>query len=229
MHILICDTETSGLDPKTDHLLEVGVAVYSVEHRAVTKARAFLVQAPELQVQSASAVNGIPLPLVLDEGAATREQADAAVNAWARGCAAVLAHSADFDRGWFGPAVQALPWADTMEFRWPAFSTSQSLVALALAHGLGVGSAHRALEDVLLLSRLLTRAAELGMNLEEEVQRGLRPRGRFVVAETGYDPARNELAKKHGFRWDQEKRVWWRTMAVEDTAALPFAVRQVTA
>lgn len=224
MHLLIVDTETSGLVPGTDHLIEVAVAVFSVEHLAITKARSFVVRAPG---NEAIATNRIPVAIVQDERAASQDQADAAVEAWARGCDAILAHSADFDRAWFAPKIQALPWVDTMEFRWPSASTSQSLVAIALAHGLGVGSAHRALEDVLLLSRLITRAAELGMNVEEEVRRGLRPRARFVVSATNFDEARNALAKENGFRWDAPSKRWARTMAREDAASLPFDVREV--
>lgn len=37
-----------------------------------------------------------------------------------------------------------------------------------------------------------------------------------------------DVVKAAGFRWNQEQRVWWRDMPLEDTAALPFKVRGVS-
>lgn len=225
MRILILDTETSGLDPETGHLLEVATAVYSADHLSVTRVRSWLVQAPS---NEAEAINGIPAALVADSDCASdRCYSDKWVQGWASDCDAIVAYRSDFDRQWFHAAAVTTPWVEAMDFAWPRGSTSKSLVAVALAHGIGIGSAHRALDDVLILARLLTRAAELGMNIEEQVRRGLRPRGRFVVTETTYNPERNAMAKEAGFRWEADLKVWARSMAIADTAALPFAVKQV--
>ena len=226
MRLLLLDTETSSLDPDTGHLLEVATAIYSVEHRSLTRVRSWLVQAPG---NDAEPINGIPPALVADpDHACSPTLTDGWVQTWAADCAAILAFNSDFDRQWFGGKVTA-PWVDAQEFAFPKDSTSRSLVARALAHGLGVGSAHRALDDVLLLARLLTRAAELGMSIEEQVTRGLRPRALFQVAATDFDRARNELAKQHGFRFDDPTKTWRRRMPIEETSTLPFAVKEVAA
>jgi DNA polymerase-3 subunit epsilon len=100
----------------------------------------------------------------------------------------------------------------------------ESLVSLALRHGLGVASAHRAMADCDLLVRLFTRAREMGADLQEMVALGLRERAKFAAA---VPRERNGELKAAGFRWDPDRRVWWREMAVEDAAALPFPTRRI--
>ena len=106
MRLLLLDTETSSIDPDTGHPLEVATAIYSVEHRSLTRVRSWLVQAPG---NDAEPINGIP------------------------------------------PAA------------------------------------------------------------------------------TDFDRARNELAKQHGFRFDDPTKTWRRRMPIEETSTLPFAVKEVAA
>jgi hypothetical protein len=73
---------------------------------------------------------------------------------------------------------------------------------------------------------LFTRTKELGCDLVAMLRRGLRPKGRFVVAERGFDEARNAMVKAAGFTWDAGRREWSRTMAIEDAEALPFRVER---
>lgn len=223
MKLLILDTETSGLDPESSHLLEVATAIYSVEHHAVTRARSWLVEAPS---NEAEAINGIPAALVKADGCDPCYSGKW-VQSWASECAAIIAYNSDFDRQWFGPMTVTTPWVDAQDFAWPRPSASKSLIAVALAHGIGVASAHRALADVMILASLLARAAELGMDVEEQVRRGLRPRALFAVAATSFDEARNALAKENGFRFDSATKTWRRRLAREDAEKLPFAVREV--
>lgn len=112
-----------------------------------------------------------------------------------------------------------------MDLDWPAaVRPGESLVALALRHGLGVASAHRAMADCDLLVRLFARAREMGADLQAMIARGLRERARFAAA---VPRERNGELKRAGFRWDPERRVWWREMAVEDAAGLPFPTRRL--
>jgi DNA polymerase-3 subunit epsilon len=103
---------------------------------------------------------------------------------------------------------------------------SRKLVEIALAHGVGVSSAHRALTDVDVMARLLTRLRERGADLPALFRRAARPKALFYAV-VPYE--RRQVAKDHGFRWDEAKhgKNWFRTMPVEDAAALPFPVRRV--
>lgn len=230
-NLLILDTETSSLDPTTGRLLEVATALWSVEHRSLVKVRSWIVRS---ETNEAESVNGIPVALLRDHPHASNvNMTNKWVQAWATEADCIVAHSSDFDRQWFGDAVQALPWACSCnDIEWPRPSTSRGLTALALAHGVGVVAAHRALDDVMTLVRLFERAAELGGNLEVMLTRALRPKALFEVADRGYSPERNALAKANGFRFDDKdagNKRWIRSMAVEDAEKLPFAVQRVAA
>ena len=150
-----------------------------------------------------------------------------AVRGMASAADAILAHSAQFDRG-FVPADlrDSKPWICTKDdLEWPrATKPGQSLVTLALDHGIGVATAHRALADCDLIARLLSRVAELGTDLPLFLARGLRPRATYQ-AMVSYDD--RELAKAAGFSWDGASRRWTRRMCTEDTAAMPFPMREV--
>lgn len=223
MNLLILDTETDSLDPKTGHLLEVAAAVWSVDHRTLIRARSWLVQAPS---NAAIAVNGIP------EGILSRgvERAEVMRQVYAvaiKECSVLVAHNAEFDRAWFAPEIERLNWVCSCDdIEWPRKTTSRSLTALALAHGVGVVSAHRALDDVLTLVRLFERAAELGADLPAMLARAQRPKGRYQAL-VSYDD--RELAKAAGFHWDGTTKAWIRTMAKDDVSALGFKVREVRA
>jgi DNA polymerase III epsilon subunit-like protein len=142
---------------------------------------------------------------------------------------AVVCHGVEFDRRMVPASIlSTVPWICSMDGGiWPHGSAKrESLVSLALSAGLGISSAHRAAADVDILARLFTRMHELGVPINAMLQRGLRPRGRFVVAERGFDEARNAMVKANGFTWDAGRREWSRTMAIEDAEDLPFRVER---
>jgi DNA polymerase-3 subunit epsilon len=220
--VLIVDVETSGLLAGQDALLEVGVAVWSVEHSALIEACSFLVRASE---NAAAEMNGIPVALVRDArtvrpmvGTRLRALVDS------YGLDAALAHNAAFDQQWL-PELHHLPWVCTMsDVKWPSASHARNLAAVALAHGVGVVDAHRALTDVLTVARLLEAVAKRGHDVAALLAAGLRPKATFRAL-VSYEE--REKAKQAGFGWDGATRQWTRTMAIEDAGALPFKVVRV--
>lgn len=233
--ILILDTETSGTDATTDHIVELGWILYDLEHASIVSMRSDLVSC---RGNAAAAVNRIPEALAREADLLV-EDAIMEMKFIARDVLAVVAYHAEFDRAFVqvadgGPllrytttpadgeaakAAAEIPWVCAMnDLEWPkASGGSRSLVALALAHDLGVAHAHRALADCELLARLFSRAHELGADLPAMLQRGLRPKVR-VIARVSY--AERDKAKAAGFQWDG--KVWARSMPAEDAAALPF-------
>jgi DNA polymerase-3 subunit epsilon len=218
MKLLILDVETSSLEPETGHLVEVGLVRWSVEHRTILSAASWVVAAPD---NPAAAINGIP-PAALAEGAAPAHVM-ATTKRWAESCDVIAAHS-DFDRKWFPDLGR--PWIDTawdIDYPRAASCSGRRVVDLCLGHGLAVLDNHRALPDCLLLARLLERCGELGADVEQLVRRAMRPKVK-VVALVSFEE--KEAAKAAGFRWDPHPvKAWWRMMAPEDVAALPFRCR----
>lgn len=221
-HVLILDTETTGLDPATCAVIEVGCIAYDVAHAVPLESFASLLCADS---NAAEAINHIPAGVLRD----APEPADV----WARvermmfDADAILAHNAAFDRGFVPPEIRNMhPWICTKDdLDWPrATKPGLSLVVLALDHGLGVATAHRALADCDLISRLLSRAHELGVDLAPFLARGLRPKATYQALVSYAD---RDLAKAAGFRWEGETKRWLRRLVVEDAAHIGFPVREV--
>jgi DNA polymerase-3 subunit epsilon len=224
MNVLILDTETTGVDPAKDKVVEVAAILYNLDHATVLEAFSSLCRADD---NAAQAINRIPAEALPDaqRGAAVWDYVAKLLS----GAEVFVAHNAAFDRSFTPEHVRkVLPWICTMDdVEWPKRSkASPSLVALALDHDLGVAYAHRAMADCDLIARLFTRARELGADLHHLVERALRPKGEFVAQVSYMD---RELAKTAGFRWEPESKTWRRRMFLEDVGALPFKTKRADA
>lgn len=213
-NVLIVDTETTGLDRRTDLLLEVGAVLWSVRHRTVLHAESRLYHAP---VNPAEPINGIP-------AGAVQELASVQVAVpWVSDADAIVAHHADFDRQWLPELGK--PWICTAnDVAWPRTGDSRSLVAICLAHGVGVSHAHRALTDCLLIARLLERVGELGHDPERLLSDALLPRVTLQALHRFED---NDKAKAAGFRFDGATKRWLKRVRQDSPCEYPFKTRQV--
>jgi DNA polymerase-3 subunit epsilon len=223
--LLILDTETTALSPAEGQCIEVGAILFHVAQRAVLAQVSFLLPAasnPAAHVNGiAPAITQLPQPweVGLQCFVAMLESADA-----------VLAHNAAFDRQWFGhgalPAITK-PWICSMEdIRWPAelhLRASPSVRDLALAYGVPVWAAHRALTDCIYLVQVLERCRDL----EQLLVAALEPR-RLFRACLSY--SERQQAKEAGFRWNEPVRgAWSRRLSEREAAALPFVVQPLEA
>lgn len=222
---LIIDTETNGLDDAAQ-VIEVGAILYSVENQCVLQEMSTLL--PALK-NDAEPINRIKVS-ALDEILQTRSVSFAQELLFAMSKAAdvYVAHNAEFDeKKTFGDTrllpLASLPWVCTMsDFKWPLAAREQgSLINIALEHGVGVASAHRALTDCRLIAALFDRMSDL----ESMFAVAMRPKALFVGLQPFDD---NQLAKDAGFKWDRlVPKKWSRMMAIEDAAKLAFPVRQI--
>ena len=140
----------------------------------------------------------------------------------------IVAHNAEFDMKWFGlnkmPQIKK-PWICSMDdITWPAdrqLKTRPSVRDLALAYGVPVWNAHRALTDCIYLAEVFIRCSEL----EKLLIRALEPKV-LLRAEISYEE--RHLAKNAGFRWnDPIKGAWSRKMSRRDMKKLEFPVHEV--
>lgn len=250
MNLLVLDTETTGLpdDDPPGQVVEVAAALYNTTCRSILCSYSGVLPGVEpslseldrvrdvhdidadLLVAANRALKGYPReppdspdgmghqsPLRLLRRIMETHQVDA-----------IAAHNETFDRGMLvraaGPWWEtAYPWVCTRaQIAYPK-QRSASLAHLAVDHGLGVTpQSHRAIDDVLLLCRLLDRVPDL----DEQVRRALLPRAEWS-AEVSYDD--RQLAKDARFRWDGDRKLWVRELprAREAHPELPFRVRHV--
>jgi DNA polymerase-3 subunit epsilon len=223
---LIIDTETNGLED-TAQVIEVGAILYSVENQCSLQEMSTLL--PSLK-NAAEPINRIKVT-ALAEIELTRSVSFAMELLFAMSKAAdvYVAHNSEFDsKKVFGDTrflpLASLPWICTMsDFKWPLATKEQgSLINIALDHGVGVASAHRALTDCRLIAALFDRMADLSAMFEV----AMRPKGLFQAL---VPFERKDEAKAAGFKWNGADKTWTRQMAIEDTAALGFPVRQIEA
>jgi len=219
-YVALLDTETTGMDPKVDRTIEVAVALFDVAHAQPVISFASLIRG---ESNAAFAVNGIPAGML--PSAREADPVWRAVRWIIEPATVIIAHNAEFD--WqFCPNFDK-PWAcSENDFKWPGRERGGSLVHLALSLGLGVASAHRAMADVDTLSRIFTRLAERGHDLQAIIRHAMRPKAMFHSL-ASYDD--REMVKQAGFRWDPSKKIWWRRMPEEDAKGLPFKVNKVVA
>lgn len=226
MRILIFDTETTGLDPAKDAVVELAAVVYDTVLRCVLRQCSTLLDIGDRENEAAN-VNRIPTAALRSAGESP-EVAWERISEMAQDCNCVAAHNADFDQQWvpFANFLLELPWACTCEgIDWPMQTRpGGSLVYLALEHGLGVVDPHRALNDCLLIARLFSRVAELGLDVEQLVRAGCEKRVQ-VQALVSFDD--KDKAKDAGFRWEAATKRWLRTMQLRKAQALPFRWKEV--
>ena len=222
-NILILDTETTGLDNEKDDCLEVGSILFNVKNRSVLAQQSFLLP---VEINNAEKINNIPaeitrLPQPLSEAIKYFESL-------VRVSDVIVAHNAEFDMKWFG--LNKLPqiekqWICSMDdITWPVdrqLKTRPSVRDLALAYGVPVWSAHRALTDCIYLAEVFKRCIEL----EKLLIRALEPKV-LLRADISYEE--RHLARNAGFRWnDAIKGAWSRKMSRREIEKLEFPVHEV--
>jgi DNA polymerase III subunit epsilon len=221
----LLDTETTGLDPFKDRAIEVAVTLFDVVRAQPVASFASLIR--NEAKNEAQEANGI-IPEMLPE-AREAERVWAAVRWVIEPAQIIIAHNAEFDRKFVPEELQQRTWVcSENDIAWPGSKKGGrggSLAHLALSLGLGVAHAHRAMSDVDTLSRIFTRLAEKGHDLQAMLKHAMRPKAMFHSL-ASYEE--RETVKQHGFRWDPERKIWWRRMPIDDAAKLPFKTVSVS-
>ncbi|MFM7170593.1 MAG: 3'-5' exonuclease [Cyanobium sp.] len=221
--LLVLDTETTALSPEQGECIEVGAVLFHVPGRAVLTQVSFLLPC---HTNGAEAINGIPASVSqLEQPWREAQSCFLAMVAAADG---ILAHNAAFDRQWFGHGalpVLEKPWICSMEdIPWPAdrqLRPNPSVRDLAIAYGVPVWAAHRALTDCTYLVQVLQRCDDL----EALLLAAQEPR-RLYRAQLPYNE--RHQAKAAGFRWnDPVPGAWSKRLSDRELTTLPFPVNPV--
>mgnify|MGYP005844401257 CR=1 FL=1 len=205
--LLILDLETTGLDPESDRVIELGAILYSVNHRCALQQLSTLFPVTD---NTAEHINRIPAAASQLCISPFLGALIAIFRDWERQADYLVAHNAKFDKQWFGQGVLPViskPWLCTYDdFRWPKNDKPVNLVQTALNHGIGVNQAHRALTDCQLISALFDRVDNFEAVLEDAIARSQEP---FVYAIAEVSRFRKNQAKSRGFRWNRYIEQKW--------------------
>jgi len=230
MLIFVTDTETTGLprqEPKPT-MIEFAGILYHVETRARLATVQCLIHAPanpveninRISVASLEVMNPKTNPAIVPVLTAQKKAAQALWNA----ADYVLAHNASFDRFFLDPVFNQdgkTQWrCSKNDIKFPQAKNARSLKYIAVDHGIFPFGAHKALNDCLVLTDCLDQVPDLAAQLSlvpEDVSR-------WETIDLPFE--RKDEAKERGFRWDSDKKVWWKDMKASDTNDLPFRVQK---
>ncbi|EJL83669.1 DNA polymerase III epsilon subunit-like 3'-5' exonuclease [Polaromonas sp. CF318] len=211
-HVVILDTETTGLDASRDQIMELALLRIQVDTQTG------LATGP-VQVYDGLRDPGMPVPKIareitgITDGMLAGQQLDMArVGSLLEGADLVIAHNAGFDRPFVEgliPQAQALNWACSFaDIDWTAAGHSSAKLSY-LASELGwFYDAHRAEMDChALLAVLMAELPGQGVNgLVQLLSSARLPSYRLQA--TGAPFAAKEVLKSRGYRWDSAAKVW---------------------
>ncbi len=225
MKILVIDTETTGLDPKSDYLIEIAAILWSTQHKSILVQTSTLISYNQEVNNPAEPINQISSALLKENF--PFQVSLKLINEMSSFAQYICAHNADFDKEFCKRIIEFnIPysaWIDTQDIRYPKSKYCQgtSLNNLAITHGIPIVDAHRALDDCRTLVKLLS----LVPNLEEELKRASRPK----VLVKSLEDKPGTLSKIHGFKWHSIiPYSWAKYMPEQDIADLPFNAVKVS-
>jgi DNA polymerase-3 subunit epsilon len=210
--VAVVDTETSGLDPETDAVIEIAAALVRTDAQGrITSIadKAYGLQDP-----------GRPLPAKIkqltglnDERLAGRAIDIDKMTEFLARAEALLAHGARFDAGFCRrllPGIAHLPWVCTLnDIDWLGHGfDGRALGHLLMQQGLFAPRAHTAGDDVTASINLAATVLPNGRTVLAEALANAQTNSVRVDAEGPTYGARAEL-KRRCYSFDGQRKSWW--------------------
>jgi DNA polymerase-3 subunit epsilon len=212
----VLDTETTGLDPASDKIIELALVKFEYSRATGEVGRV-------LEVYDGLEDPGMPIPPestalhgITDEMVRGRRLDEAAIERLLDGVGLVIAHNAAFDRPFverrlrgsdslaWGCSLREVPWEE-------AGIGSGKLEYLAYRYGFFF-DAHRAAIDCRAVLEVLRRPfGETGTSVLKVLLDSAREPSLRIWA-TGSRIETKDVLKARGYRWEAEKRVWYRDL-----------------
>lgn len=230
--VLGIDFETTGLDPDNDKdvPIEIGAVLWDWPNKkplAIISENVIL-EAPRSLSSEIQTLTGIRPDMLVAPLAVPESQAMIRVLELAASASYIMAHNAKFDLSFFRHAIArnflempTLDWIDTIaDVPYPPGIKARALSYLAADHKFLNPFAHRAVFDVL---TMFTVAGNYP--LADIVAMHRSPTVRLVGT---FPRTQNEAAKACGFRWDPDRREWYREVKASQISTLKIDVSYST-
>ncbi len=217
----VIDTETTGLDPASEKIVEIAIQrfIFDTEARIleIEQPRSWLEDPQRPLSKTIRAITGIT-----DHDLGGQRFDDDAIARLVESADLMIAHNAAFDRPFFDrrfPRLDGLFWACSLsQLDWHDLGfEGRSLGYLVLQSG-RFFEGHRALNDTTALTTLLGTLAPDGRTLLAHLLQRCRERSVRVDAVGAPFDAKAEL-KDRGYRWNVGRKVWWREVGETEAEA----------
>jgi DNA polymerase-3 subunit epsilon len=203
MRILGLDVETTGLDPATCEITELGLVLWDWEKKKVLKIANHLMKPSKPIPAEITRLTGIS-----DDDFEFAEDPNEVLENFL--CMLIssdyiMAHNAQFDRSFMKNFCPEIPkgWLCSREdIKYDDFiHKSKSLVTLAATHGFLNPFPHRATFDVLTMLKVASQ-----YDIHDIIKRSLTP---VLTLHSQAPFERKDEVKAAGFYWEAKDKVWW--------------------
>lgn len=212
MLILSLDFETTGLDRNSDRIIEVGAVLYSTTIQQMLSADAYFIDNEVPITKEITEITGIRKGMIDKFGLSSKDGLDRLLNIAEDAEAIVGQNILDFDMPFLNNWVQREKQTLTPRL---VIDTKTDLPGVEAKH-LGYMAAdegfvnpfpHRALADCLTVLKLISLhdGKRKPTTFDDIVTRAKSPRVTIAANVTFNN---NELAKKRGYKWDGDRKVW---------------------
>lgn len=205
-YVLGIDLETTGLDNKNDVVTEIGAVLWDTQKNEPIKFFNKLIKidrpVPEMIVK----LTGIDDEL-LNKFGEESNKVWLDLKEFIKDADCLIAHNAPFDRGFIeqhGFKIDKL-WIDSsVDVPYDESIQTRKLTHLAAEHGFVNPFSHRAVTDVLTMLQVVSN-----YDWSEVITNAQTPNATMRAMVT-YD--QNKKAKDAGYRWDGEKKIWFKNV-----------------
>jgi DNA polymerase III alpha subunit (gram-positive type) len=214
------DLESTGLDKVKDRPIEVGVTLWTTKYNRGLDTRAFLVQSDGVAVtDEITQITGITQSMVDNFGYDVVEGYEETAYFIDKAEGIVVFNGRRFDipmmNQWAKRLQKQFPEKLIIDLFQDLPMPGQELITMCAKMGVYY-DAHEAGADVGAMLRLMGK-----FDFDVVLTRAKSP---IVVVQSLQDRNGNNAVKKHRFRWNPERKLWWKAVKEIDLAALNTAV-----
>lgn len=235
MIVTALDLEATGLDKNKDRIIEAALILYSTGQNRILESTSFLVQSDGVLVtEEITGITGITQTAV-DKFGYTPDVALEEIDNYISQSDAVLAHNGiRYDKLMVDNSAKRQSfmltertWIDTMNDL-PGVKGEQ-LITMCAKAGILLTGAHGALADASATLEMAKRhAQDPAKSFEKMLERAKSP---LVLIQSHQARGSNADAKKLRFRWNPDRKIWWRAVKEMDMSELvtqaPFDVSRI--